>query len=281
MSGGEERIESGVERRPWERRTDATCPVDPQRKAWIESKMIWLRDQFGVEAARGQIALPGRALYPADYQGTPEQITDLIDRIERVMGIDPDRLTLELFDSTAEKAANAKKLSSRAGTRHAVGHYRVRDGREYIEVDLAEAGDPAVLTAIVAHEIAHARLLGEKRYSAKNEDNERLTDLTSLFLGMGVFAANASIRFKKKVHGWSVEPLGDLSERMLMGQGDFEYSHLGYLEEPDYDYALGCLCGLRRETDPAWATALDPSVRVMLRRTLAFFKAAAEAPRRT
>ncbi len=63
---------------------------------------------------------------------------------------------------------------------------------------------------------------------------------------------------------------------MLMGQGDFQYSHLGYLEEPDYGYALGCLCGLRRETDPGWAAALDPGVRVLLRQTLAFFKAAAQ-----
>jgi hypothetical protein len=271
MSGGD--VYSPL---PWERRVEATCPVDPGRKAWIERKMLWLRDQFGLEAARGEIALPARAFYPADYQGTPEQILDLVGRVEQVMGMDPDRLTLRLFDrSTAKTANSASKLSSRANSRHVVGRYRVRNGREYIEVDTAEAGDPAVLTAIVAHEIAHARLLGEDRYSSDHEDNERLTDLAAVFLGMGVFVANASIRFKKTVHGWSVEPLGDLSERMLMGQGDFDYSHLGYLEEPEYGYALGCLCGLRRETDPAWAPALDPAVRVMLRRTLAFFKAEA------
>lgn len=262
---------------PWARQVEATCPVEPKRKAWIERKMLWLRGQFGVEAARREIALPARAFYPADYQGTPEQILDLVGRVERVMGIEPDRLTLHLFDGAAEKAANAKKLSSRASTPHAVGHYRVRDGREYIEIDTDKAWDPAILTAIIAHEIAHARLLGEDRCSPSDEDHEELTDLTAVFLGMGVFIANASITFKNKVHGWSVEPLGDLSERMLMGQGDFTYSHLGYLKEPDYGYALGCLCGLRRETDPAWAAALDPALRVLLRRTLAYFKAAADA----
>jgi hypothetical protein len=45
----------------------------------------------------------------------------------------------------------------------------VRGGREYIEVDTAEAGDPAVLAAIIAHEIAHARLLGEDLYSAEKK----------------------------------------------------------------------------------------------------------------
>lgn len=270
MSSGEQEIW----RPPWARPTEATCPVDPERKAWIEQKMLWLRDQFGVEGARGEIVLPGRSFYPADYQGTPGQILDIVGRVGQVMGMEPDRLTVQFFDGSTEKAANSKnQLTSRAGSRHAVGRYRVRDGREYIEIDTAEAGDPAILTAIVAHEIAHARLLGEDRYSSKREDNERLTDLTALFLGMGIFVANASIHFKKTVHGWSVEPLGDLSERMLMGQGDFQYGHLGYLEEPDYGYAFGCLCGLRRETDPAWAAALDPALRVLLRRTLAFFKA--------
>ena len=271
----------GFPRPAWARQAEATCPVGPEQKAWIESKMLWLADQFGVQAAQGDIALPNRAFYPADYQGTPEQILDLVGRVEQVMGMDPDRLTLRLFDSAKETAgAAAKKLSSRSSSRHTVGRYRVRDGREYIEIDTAEASDPAVLTAIIAHEIAHARLLGEDRYSSAGEDHERLTDLTALYLGMGVFSANASITFKKTVRGWSVEPLGDLSERMLMGQGDFQYNHLGYLEESDYGYALGCLCGLRRETDPAWAAALDPALRVLLRRTLAFFKAEAEARRR-
>lgn len=264
----------------WARQPRNTCPVDPRRKAWIESKMLWLRDQFGLEAARGEIPLPGPAFYPEDYQGTPEQVLDLVGRVERVMGVAPDRITLRMFDGAKENAANAgKKLSSHGNSRHTVGRYRVRDGREYIEIDSAETGDPAKLTAIVAHELAHARLIGENRHSSDTEDEERLTDLTALYLGMGVFSANASISFKKTVHGWSVEPLGDLSERMLMGQGDYRYSHLGYLEEPDYGYALGCLCGLRRETDPAWAGALDPAVRVLLRQTLAFFKAAAEARR--
>jgi hypothetical protein len=278
MSSGEQDF-----RRPaWARPIEATCPVDPERKSWIEQKMLWLRDQFGVEAARGEIALPARAFYPADYQGTPEQILDVVGRVERVMGVDPDRLTLELFDSSPERAASAKnRLGNRTNTRHTVGRYRVGDdGREYIEIDTVKADDPAILAAIVAHEIAHARLLGEDRYSSKHEDNERLTDLTALFLGMGVFIANASVYFKKTVHGWSVEPLGDLSERMLMGQGDFNYGHLGYLEEPDFGYALGCLCGLRRETDPAWAAALDPALRVLLRRTLAFFKASVEGGQR-
>jgi hypothetical protein len=214
----------------------------------------------------------------AHYQGTPEQILELVGRVEQVMGIDPDRLTLRLFDSAKENAGPAaKKLSSRGGSRHTVGRYRVRGGREYIEVDTAEAADPAVLAAIIAHEIAHARLLGEDRHSADNEDHERQTDLAAPYLGMGVFLANATITFKKTVRGWSVEPPGDLSERMLMGQGDFRYNHLGYLEESDYGYALGCLCGLRRETDPVWAAALDPAVRVLLHRTFAFFKASAEA----
>lgn len=261
--------------RPWLRQEQDTCPVDPRQQAWIESKMRWLRNEFGAQAARGELARPGPRFYPADYQGTDEQILGLVARVEQIMGVEPGRVTPRLFDGEQERAADAKKLTTRSA-KHTVGRYRLRDGREYIEIDSTKADDPLVLTAIIAHELAHARLIGEDR-DARSEDHEKLTDLTALYLGMGVFMANASISFKQTAHGFSVEPLGDLSERVLLGQGDFQYHQLGYIEEADYGYALGCLCGIRGETDPEWAGALDPGIRVLLRRTLNYFRAAAES----
>lgn len=260
--------------RPWQKQDEDTCPVDDERRVWIEERMLWLADQFGRQTVQGELAVPGPGFYPRDYRPTPEAIRELVRRVEAVMGVEPDRITVELFDG-AERAKNEPKRHF--DTKRAVGHYWQRGSDEYIEIDVAEAHDPAVLTAVIAHELAHARLIGEGRYPLDGPKNEELTDLATVFLRMGIFVANASITFKPTTRGWSAEPLGELSERALLGSGDFRYSHLGYLEEPEYGYAFACLCGLRRERDPEWMVHLDPTLRVMLRRSLAYFKKLAQA----
>ena len=261
-------------RRPWQKQDEDTCPVTDEQRRWIEERMLWLSDQFGRQSAQGELAIPGPDFYPRDYRATPEAIVELVRRVEAVMGVEPDRITVELFDGRQEAEAGVKRHFD---TKRTVGRYRRREGGEFIEIDVTEADDPAVLTAIIAHELAHARLVGEGRYSSSSPMNEELTDLATVFLRMGLFVANASITFKPTTHGWSAEPLGELSERALLGSGDFKYSHFGYLEEPEYGYAFACLCGLRREQDPAWAVHLDPTLRVLLRRSLAYFKKLAQA----
>lgn len=261
-------------RRPWQKQDEDTCPVDDEQRAWIEDRMLWLSDQFGRLSAQGELAIPGPAFYPPDYRPTPEAITELVRRVEAVMGVEPDRITVELFDGDQEAKTRTKRHFD---TKRTVGRYLIDGGREFIAIDVTEADDPAVLTAIIAHELAHARLNGEERYSSDNPMNEKLTDLATVYLRMGLFVANASITFKPTTRGWSAEPLGELSERALLGSGDFKYNHLGYLDEPEYGYAFACLCGLRREQDPAWAVHLDPTLRVLLRRSLAYFKKRAQA----
>ncbi|HEU5354312.1 MAG TPA: hypothetical protein VFU65_07605 [Actinocrinis sp.] len=260
--------------RPWQKQDEDTCPVNDKRRIWIEERMLWLSDQFGRQTALAELAIPGPAFYPRDYRPTPEAIRELVRRVEAVMGVEPDRITVELFDGSQAAKDEPKRHFD---TKRAVGHYRRRGSDEYIDIDVSEADDPAVLTAIIAHELAHARLIGEGRCSASGPENEELTDLATVFLRMGIFVANASITFKPTTRGWSAEPLGELSERSLLGSGDFHYNHFGYLEEPEYGYAFACLCGIRREQDPSWAVHLDPTLRVLLRRSLGYFRKLAQA----
>ena len=189
------------------------------------------------------------------------------------MGVDPGRIALEFFDGSHAKEAARRRLSSSAHHTSNPGRYRRGpDGREVIELDLTHAAGPALLAATIAHELAHARLIGERRYAADEPKNEELTDLATVYLGMGILRANAAVSFTPGVQGWSARPLGALTEQALLGQGDFDYQTLGYLDEPQFGYALACLCGLRRELAPPWAAHLDPGVRVMLDRSLGYFR---------
>jgi hypothetical protein len=199
--------------------------------------MLWLAGQFGREVVRQEIAAPGSDFYPLDYRPEPDQIRHLVRRAAVRMGIDPGRIEVRFFSSREEQRAT---LSNRGST--TVGRYRRSGGREFIEIDLDHADDPALLTGIIAHELSHARLLGESRISSSRPKGEELTDLAAVFLGMGVFVANASVRHQQGTQNIAVEPLGELTDvaMAIIGQGELSYLHVGYLKAPEFGYALAC-----------------------------------------
>jgi hypothetical protein len=248
---------------PWSPAFSAECPVGVAHQAWIETSITWFVREFGRDPALRPIVLPRPDLRSADYTGTPKQINDVVAWVCGLMEIDRSELTVELFDREGEDPP------AREG-RRAVGHYYVEDGRAVIGLDVTEASDAAYLIAVIAHELCHVRLLGEERITNERKDHERLTDLLTVYFGFGVFSTNAALRFGETTRGFSVQPLGDLDERTLNAARHDDYSRLGYLTEREFGYAMACYAWLRGETEPPWASHLDPGPRTFLRQGLAY-----------
>ncbi|MBY8879335.1 hypothetical protein [Actinacidiphila acidipaludis] len=229
-------------------------------RQWIEAGLDRYLREFGEEALHGRIAVPGPEFVPPGFTATQEQTEELVARVAAVMGADADGVTVHLFESPPAELRR----------RHGVGRYRRVLGRTLIELDRLEAARPAVFTAIIAHELAHARLLGERRMAQGRADGERLTDLLTVFLGMGVFTANAANSFPRaaEAQSFSVLPVGDLTERMLTGLANEPTSRLGYLTEPEFGYALAYWSFLRGDRRPAWARHVNGGVRDTLTRGL-------------
>ncbi|MCW2865204.1 MAG: hypothetical protein JWP48_6912 [Actinoallomurus sp.] len=247
---------------PWSAEVRTDCPVALPAQAWIEGSMRWFIEQFGRQAALGQVALLVPDFLPAAYTGTPEQVEALVFRIRDLMSVDASqRLIVRHFDGSDEALR---------GGRRTVGHYQEENGQAIIALDEREAADAAFLTAIIAHELGHVRLLGERRLDHDRRDHERLTDLLTIYLGFGVFTANAALSFSTTARNWSVQPRGYLSEQTLHGAHNDGYARLGYLSEPEFGYALACYAWLRGESAPPWAAHLDPGPRGLLRQGLAY-----------
>jgi hypothetical protein len=84
---------------PWAAEVRTDCPVALPAQAWIEASMHWFTEQFGREAALGQVALPVPDFLPAAYTGTPEQVEALVFRIRDLMSVDASqRLIVRHFD---------------------------------------------------------------------------------------------------------------------------------------------------------------------------------------
>jgi hypothetical protein len=95
-------------------------------------------------------------------------------------------------------------------------HNEKVDGKYSISLDEALLEKPESLIATIAHELSHVKLLGEKKLE---QNDEMLTDFTTVFFGLGIFNANCAFQFYKQNDRWG-------------------YSNLGYLKIEEWAYAL-------------------------------------------
>jgi hypothetical protein len=108
------------------------------------------------------------------------------------------------------------------------------DGNEVvITYQPADVADPAKLIATFIHELAHYLLATRRSESPGGEDlHEYTTDLMTVYLGFGVFQANAAFNFSQ--------------HQDVMSQG-WQYSRMGYLSERAFVFALAIFLELRGE----------------------------------
>src|SRR5262245_31383745 len=170
------------------------CPIGPVEKDWIEERMAWLTRQFGLERLKDvRVILPTAEFFPERYEGRHQDVRVLLRRVCRYMDVDPDPIQLE-FHAAQGPPPYAALL----------GHYRVSGAagtyeRDYVpRISISEGilDDPHTVVATIAHELGHVHLLGDGRLTGDEIDHEPLTDLLTVFLGMGLFTANSRIREK-------------------------------------------------------------------------------------
>ncbi|MFI0717554.1 hypothetical protein [Streptomyces sp. NPDC021224] len=261
---GEDRRPRGISPdgpKPWVRtQPPGTCPVPERQRAWTERWLDWCEGEFGPAVPRREVAAPGFA--PAGFTGTQEEAEELVRLVGAVMGADVSGIHVLLVESPEREQHR----------RHRVGQYRKVLGRAVIELDTRVADRPDSFAGLVAHELAHARLIGEGRVAAlrlASAEEERLTDLVTVHLGMGVLTARAAEDYDRAA-GFSVTAVGDLTDRMLTARR-FEMHQMGYLGPAEYGYALACWALLRGEAGvPPWGRHLPGGVRDALRQGLAY-----------
>ncbi|WP_405490235.1 hypothetical protein [Nocardia sp. NBC_00511] len=224
-------------------------------RLWVEEMLSWCTAQFGPRTLRAPVVLPTPDYFPDSYTGTEAEILALVHRVSGYMGVDRDRILVEVH-SSGDDLPDVPFLE---GTTHGeAGHYRLEHGRAVVSLDMARMRSPITLVATVAHELAHERLLGERRIAPDRADGEQLTDLVTVFLGLGVFNANAAFQFSQNHRGWR-------SQR------------LGYLSQPLFGYTLACWTVLRGDPKPLWAKHLDTNPRVYMKQGLRYLRANPEA----
>ena len=237
------------------------APISAEARVWVEEAFARLAELQGRDRFLSlPVILPTVEFFPNDFQSNEESLQDTLDRVCGFMQVDPRRVVLDVFDDLEEEVTRKLRETLpywEGQSKGAAGTYQ-EDGEAEkfkISVKRSRLKDPMTLIAVLAHELGHVRLLGDGRLDREAPDMEPLTDLVTVFWGLGVFNANAAARFSQyddgTKHGWSMK-------------------RLGYLSEPTFAYALAVFAYERGERNPLWAKYLTVNVGTYFRQSLKF-----------
>jgi hypothetical protein len=232
------------------------CPIPEERRLWLEESFSLLVSFFGKEkVTQGKILVPHYSCFPIKYDGSIESAAQTLRIVAAQMDVAFDEIELTIYREKVNDISSGDPwggriyLNSAANDKSAAGLYFGKDDGKYqIAMEQSYLAQPENMVATFAHEIAHIKLLGENRIE---ENDEKLTDLTTVIFGLGIFNANGAFQTFQNYRssGWQ---------------------KLGYLKQMEWGYVLALYAYLREETSPKWIDYLSMNVKADFKRAEKF-----------
>jgi len=231
-------------------------PVSEEDRLWVNAGFERLGRLLGRQRMiESKVVEPTAEDFPDPYNKSADAIEKLFARVCAYMQVDRSAVEFEVFQDETEELREIMPYWRGGAGKQAAGlylHAHERGsqddprGKMVVAIRSTMVKDPMSLVATVAHELGHVILLGGGLMTHNTSDHEPMTDLLTVFLGLGIFTANSAARFKQfqneRQIGWKMQ-------------------RLGYLPENVFGYALAKFASERNEHKAHWARHLSPNVR--------------------
>ncbi len=229
---------------------DARNYLSHSNELWVRRQFEWLISTFGIKKLwEAPFLTLCERDFPDPYARTEADAELLFSRICGYMELDVNRLKLRFYSRDDPIEVELAGIPS-----NAAGLYQCDLEKPTVWLDRALLDNPEFLIAVIAHELCHEILLGQKHLDqAKDKDHERVTDLLTIFLGMGVFTGNVYLPRKR----WFQDSLETSNRRKL-----------GYLSLGALGYSLALMAWHRNEAQPEWRKELNPKLRQLVERNI-------------
>ena len=223
------------------------CPVSTYEKAWLETRMCWLAERVPIDRL-----LQCEVLTRIDPSFLPLDNWQAVDRVIKFLatriGVDPSLVEFEYC-----RDFQLSGIASPAPIAVQEDRIRVLTGSESLEAER--------LISRLVHGVSYAFLYNNKHLSLDDEEGLLLAELLAVFLGFGLFVANATVR--------------DADWRLGIVRG-WEMSRQGYVTSHMCGYALALFAHMRGEYSPSWGKLLRKDARESFVKGLAFLRSGGE-----
>lgn len=236
------------------------CPIDPETRLWMENAFLWLATQFGHDnIASKPMLLPTPEHFPIRYDGSKESLLRTAEIIAKQMEIDIAEINLDTYEQNIQEFSGDfghriwTEVDKDSDEKMAAGLYfdKNEQGKYDILIEKKNLSDPENMAATIAHEFSHIKLLGEKRLDF---NDEKLTDLTPVVFGLGIFNANSAFKEHKSFDSYG-------------------HNSIGYLKQREWGYALALYAYFRQEELSDWIKYLTPNIKSDFKKSMDFINA--------
>lgn len=227
----------------WKRKVK--CPVTEEDRQWIEEKIDWAHINI-IDIQKQPTFLPTKKYFDIDFTGQEEEAHELLEVLSLYFQINPDRIHLGFYSEETHELDRGI-VTQRDDDKGTAGLY-IQDGHSNtILIEVQQLKNPQSLIATMAHELSHYILMEEKGYFFEEDENEWLTDLTSIAFGFGIFMGNTKFNFNQwqSADGW----------------GGWSSSTQGYLPEQMIAYAMAFIQFRKKEMEVEWIHYLEGDFR--------------------
>jgi hypothetical protein len=234
-------------------------PVTEEEQLWVDEGFRRLAGLLGWSRMRNATVIqPTDEFFPDPFSPTEASLETIFCRTCSFMGVPHADVELTLIPDTSDLQEMLPRYSYQSEGPAGLHYGSSSAGeRPLIAVRKSLLKDPLTLVATLVHELGHVILLDGGHLSRDVEDMEPLTDLVTVYLGLGIFTANASRRFLKyrdeRREGWSMH-------------------RLGYLPEVVFAYALARFANERGEEKPGWTAHLSTNLKSWFRESAAWLR---------
>jgi hypothetical protein len=168
----------------------------PAERDWIIEELGELARRTGWEPlVCAPLLLPEPRFFPDRWSPDADGVCCLARRLQRYAGLDDLGVDIEWMERHGEPPRRGVAPSSVRHEGAAVYFAGIVDDVCVFEVDVEQLQDGLGVTAALAHEVAHAfraRFGLAITDAARVDEEERLTDLTTIYLGAGVITTNGT-----------------------------------------------------------------------------------------
>lgn len=227
--------------------------LDDELAGWQFDVFAWLLRHTGGFAAFGQRrgVFPTSACFPHSAEHGHALAEAMFDQVRAHAGMADWPCVVQPQEHDPDPLVGPALLVQGAPQSPA-GTYRGTEDGALITYHPRQLGDPMALVATFAHELAHYRT---ERFPEPPPGGwdvwEPATDLAAVFLGFGIFLANAHFRFSQHSDG---QTMGWQSQRQ------------GYLSEPEILHMQAIFSNLLELPAAGTLPHLKPALRGMFKR---------------
>lgn len=237
-------------------------PLEIEEEDWIISCWEWLLQELGDRESlrRVPLVLPTGDFFPPTKETGHARAAHIFACTARLTGTESWPFVLTPQEASVNPVLGPMAVVQNVASDPA-GTFALDAGTQIrITYNPELVSQPGQLIATFAHEIAHGLVLTAHRAPPGGEDfEEYAVDVTTVFLGFGIFGANNAFEFSQFHDAGS-------------GTQGWSYRRSGYLSESQWGFNLATFLYLRGETPETALRWLKPGPAAALKKALKYFE---------